>query len=479
MHSEKPFPQPFIHLYKMFSEFYMYDVNTDRIIKLPENVFNYLSGDNNHPISESTLRYVRMLKDDGLLKSKTIKEILHPATDLLASYYETKLRRITLQLTQQCNMRCGYCIYSGNYEQREHGQKKMELKTALTALEYLLRHSSEAESLQLGFYGGEPLLEYELIKKCVEYMEDNAANRVITYHMTTNLTILNEDILHFCIQKNFEILVSFDGPQYIHDKHRKFVNGVGSFETVIRNLNQIKKINANYYKKNVSINIVLDPTNGFVEIDRYFNKNAIFKDISIMYSVIQDDYSNNKLEYADKFRTEYKYAIFKHILYKLDWLRDYEGSKLLEFHLQTIVNSREGKELGTRTEIPDAMQHSGICPPGLSRMLISVDGNMYPCERVSELSENSIIGNVYSGIDIKKAQGLMNLEIKKPEDCKTCWACTCCTACLVVLDSIDKVDHPNNKVESICASIRASTDDIFKDYCFLEKHDYFSKSHIV
>ncbi len=98
----------------------------------------------------------------------------HPETEGLEYILENNLNTMALQLTQNCNLRCKYCVYSGNYENRKHSSLKMNKEIAYRAIDFFVRHSSDSEKLHLGFYGGEPLLEFELIKGCVEYIKKNS-----------------------------------------------------------------------------------------------------------------------------------------------------------------------------------------------------------------------------------------------------------------------------------------------------------------
>ena len=107
----------------------------------------------------------------GLLHETILNDIEHPETENLEMLSNHYIEYLILQVTQQCNLRCKYCAYSGNYYNREHSSERMSFDIAKKAIDFYLERSDSANELRLGFYGGEPLLEYELIKKCVDYIK--------------------------------------------------------------------------------------------------------------------------------------------------------------------------------------------------------------------------------------------------------------------------------------------------------------------
>lgn len=117
--------KPFIHLFKTTKGQYCYDVNKDEIIQLPDDVYMYLAGKGEK--TDYVKTYIEQLYERGYLKSKRVITTKHPATDYLSYYYKTKLNFLILQVTQNCNLRCEYCVYSGNYRTRSHNNKRMSL----------------------------------------------------------------------------------------------------------------------------------------------------------------------------------------------------------------------------------------------------------------------------------------------------------------------------------------------------------------
>ena len=113
------------------------------------------------------------------------------------------------------------------------------------SIDFYIEHTGEMKELNFHFYGGEPFLNFELIKASVLYVNSKRLNKKCKFFVTTNMTILNKDIIEFLYQNQFLVLVSLDGPEKIHNRNRKGKMGRDSYQTVITNLKYIKKY---YYK---------------------------------------------------------------------------------------------------------------------------------------------------------------------------------------------------------------------------------------
>jgi uncharacterized protein len=135
------------------------------------------------------------------------------------------LRKLELVVTEDCNLRCDYCWVTKRGEY-------MNWETAREAIDYLLFESAAEPRLQITFFGGEPLLAWDLVAKAVEYgsLRARKAGKTIGWSITTNGTLLQEDMVRFAHANGFNFLLSLDGVGGRHDLHRRFPNGGGSFE---------------------------------------------------------------------------------------------------------------------------------------------------------------------------------------------------------------------------------------------------------
>ena len=192
---------------------------------------------------------LRRFVKSGLLRETAIEEIEHPETENLHLLAEHYMGNLILQVTQQCNLRCKYCAYSGNYYNRSHTSNRMDFETAKKAIDFYLKRSEKADQLVLSFYGGEPLLEFELIKKCVSYILQRKGDKKILFTMTTNGTLMTEDVIEFLVKYEFNLMISLDGDKKSHDINRRFKTGKGSFDIILENVSRLKAYNEEYYSK--------------------------------------------------------------------------------------------------------------------------------------------------------------------------------------------------------------------------------------
>lgn len=458
--------KPFVHLFFTSIGYFMYDVNKDEVLKIPENVYEALQ--NNKVDDLKTREYIQNLKEEGYLKCKTVQTTKHPASDILEAYLENNLSYIILQVTQNCNLRCEYCVYSGGYLTRGHSNKMMSWEIAKKGLDFLISHSGYQEELSVGFYGGEPLLNKELIEKCVKYMHEEAVGKKLHFSMTTNATLLNDEIVEFLIKENFSITVSLDGPQKVHDEHRKLAGswGKGSFDIMMKNLLEIREKYPTFYKKNIMFNTVLDPKRSFKCVSDYISGEDFFNDNYFSSSLISENYKKEESEVNGVFIEEQQYEIFKLMLYKLGKLDKEDVSRIMLNYFDKLWKERRRKQSSKRNELPEQWHHSGPCVPGGLRLFLNAFGEFYPCERVSETNELCRIGNVEHGLDIKKVKKILNIEkIEKKLNCKKCWNyshCSVCAACLFQ-------DNDNEKQLKRCEGLKINEEEDMKDMCVLEE----------
>ena len=146
---------PFIQLFKTPRSQYVFDANKDEIFSVSPESFAFLkrcmSGEAN--VDDSEIKEIQELIQEGYLKTESIvKEIRHPYTPYLKCFLDRKLSKITLQVTQGCNLRCKYCIYSEdiNKHQRSHSNKRMSWETAKKSLDFLWGHSADSDSTNIG-----------------------------------------------------------------------------------------------------------------------------------------------------------------------------------------------------------------------------------------------------------------------------------------------------------------------------------------
>jgi uncharacterized protein len=460
--------EPFVHLFFVHGKYYMYDVNKNTILEISNRIYNLLYNNSNIK-SEEDNKVINTLVKDGFISNNKVKEIRHAEDSYLSYLYECKLHAISLQVTQQCNLRCQYCSFSGSYKHREHSNKSMGLDVAKKAIDFLINRSSESRELRVGFYGGEPLLEFDMIKECVKYAGEMADGKKISFGMTSNATLINEKVIEFFVETDLDLIISLDGPRQIHDVNRRFAfNNCGTFDKVMKNIQQIKNSYPEYFLKKVKFNAVIDPQNDFKCTSEFFTNDEEVKDLYTMSSIITDVYSKEPKSYSEDFEIKMNYEIFKVLLHRLRRLNVRYISKISRtyFNDYTKLNER----LMPTEKLNDKYHHGGPCIPGIQRLFIDTNGNLFPCERVSEKSEVMKIGNLDKGFDLDRVKKILNIGKLTEEKCKNCWAIRHCSLCAAHADNID--DFSADLKGSQCERVRKSTESLFKDYCALKELGY-------
>lgn len=460
---------PFIHLFRTPGGYYIYDVNKNVIIKTDRQIWE-------------NLKYVQAglyeLKDgiglpdklleDGFLSSKRIREIIHPADEILVYYLNRKIKMVTLQVTQQCNLRCDYCVYSGGYKNRGHSKKRMDFELAKKAIDFYIEHSSDSKTITIGFYGGEPLIEFELIKKCISYVENMSEGKETLFNITTNGTLLTEEIVQFLEQHKVVLRISLDGPKEIHDKSRRFAfNNCGTFDKVINNIDMIKEKYPEYYKK-IAFSTVLDQENDISCINQFFTDCDTVKELNLFASSIVDYYSKNEISQTEDYNSKLGYEHFKVLLSKVTSFDEKQLSKLVATDYTSLEKSY--KHLKPSQGLPDKSHHGGPCIPGMQRLFVNAEGDLFPCERVSESSEVMKIGEINTGFDLNKIRKLLNIGALSEEKCKNCWAFRFCTLCCASADTGN--DLSSELKTRNCVRVRNNIESDLKDICTLKENNF-------
>jgi uncharacterized protein len=462
---------PYIHTFRTSEQCYVYDVNTDKILSVPEAVHDYLSDPNNSKADKATNAFIENMKANGFLRSDRVEAVEHPATQLLPFYLKNKLRQLILQVTQSCNLRCSYCSYSGSYKNRIHSASSMSVDMAERVIDFFIPKTKDSKRVAVSFYGGEPLLNLELVKHCVRYIEDSYPRKEIDYGMTTNGTLLDDDSIAFLVEKKFNLLVSLDGPEEIHDARRRFAsNGEGSFSVIMDNITRIRRLFPEYFRKNVRFNTVADTSNMFRCVDEFISGEEILDPEKFRLNYVATQYTDQEIEIKEDFSADREYEFFKLLLSKLGEFPRTKTSSLLSRRFYEIYkHCFQGMEM-EQERIPPKFHHGGPCIPGALRLFVDTDGRFFPCERVSELSETAMLGDIERGISLEKATKILNLEVATHSKCKNCWVYRQCSICIGRADDLQGVSGA--ETEKSCPSVCRFTEETFKDYCVLRELGY-------
>ena len=447
--------KPFIELFPSYLGYYFYDVICSQLLETTKDVYNLIkeileTEDEEYFDYLINDQRINDLRSRGFLSSNRLDDIKHPETDYIEYYLQDNVRSLTLQITQDCNFRCSYCAFTSGDEtglQRTHQKKNMNYERAVEAVNFYLERSSDIDTLSIGFYGGEPLLKLDMIEKIVRYVEETSYKKC-QFNITTNGSILNDRVAELWIKYNFNVLISLDGCKQAHDKNRKYVNGNGTYDSIVRNLNEL----LNKYpelKEKIFFNTVVDATK---EIDCY---NQMFADIgSISKSNDRATLVNKQLskfneEMTQDFLDSYEYTKFLTYMMKLNRIKESVMSPLVEDSFKNLGPYIESLEKGDYG-LP---QHpAGPCIAGSDKLFVDIEGNLFACEKCSETSKLMKIGSLSSGFDVNQIKYLLNIGCINKDRCLNCWATKFCSICAASCDDGNKIISPETKQE-LCKKV--------------------------
>lgn len=396
----------------------------------------------------------------------------NPAVKFIDENINYRRKYLVLQVTQKCNLICGYCPYACNdNDSRSHKNINMSFEIAIKAIDDFIKHSRDIKILNIGFYGGEPLLNIKLISQAVNYIESKVTNKKIIYSMTTNGTLLSENIVKYLVSKDFKLTISLDGDKILHDKYRKFPDNSGSFLLVYSNLKYIYDNYFDYWKENVSFNAVVNSYMNFNRSLSFFKKNNIFEtsqgvrinfsDNKISNEIIQGKGIEHKINNLN-LQNRKKYFLELMLCF-------YQKRKTPPNYLSDDINTLEKLDLNQYNEffsLDTCIHPQGQCISGATKMMVDVYGDCWPCEKINEKCDFCKIGNIFSGISTERIAAQMNISRLTEKECVNCWAIHHCSFCLA---SFNQYSHVTRKLKlQKCERDKYRLEELIKIYTAIQ-----------
>jgi len=295
-----------------------------------------------------------------------------------------------LSLTHNCQLRCDYCYAGDKYH------KPMSKETIIKAIEFTLQ--LPMQKLEFGFFGGEPLMEWELFQFATYQIEKETEKREIKLvkTFTTNGILLNKEKVQWLKTHGFYVVVSIDGNDKMHNTHRHYSNKKESFQEVEQGILELQK---EYKKGEYAVISVVTPQNitHLNESLAYLHQELNITDIHLALNYF-GEWRDKTEEYTQLYHDVGDYVI-----------EQYRKSR--EINLDIIDD-----KIKTAIE-----SNCATCSFGEQKIAVAPSGNIYPCERlIGEDTEALSIGNVYSGFDHAKRNRLIEQRGNSNEECRTC-----------------------------------------------------------
>lgn len=386
-----------LHTFNFDDKYYMFDNVSSTLLECDEKVHLFLKGEleklSSDELAEITSE-IEELKNSGLILKEESK-VVPPKSE--------HVKALCLHICHDCNLRCEYCFASeGTFKgEREYMSEEVGLK----AVDFLIANSGNRKILEMDFFGGEPLMNLDVVKKVVEYAKEQGKKngKTFLFTMTTNAVLLDDSTIDYLNEEMENVVLSLDGRKETHDKIRKTRNGKGSFDIIIDN---IRKFVARRGNKSYYIRGTFTKENLNFKDDVLFMADNGFKEISLEPVVLD---KCHRLFIGEKdlpqIKEEYKSLAREYIKRKQD------GNGFNFFHFAIDL---EGG--------PCISKRINACGAGNEYFSVTPKGEIFPCHQFAD-NRNYLMGNVFDGkIDenIRKVFKEANLYTK--EKCKDCFA---------------------------------------------------------
>ena len=348
---------------------------------------------------EEAIQEVNELKDnEELFTEDTYKERI-----IDFKKRQTVVKALCLHIAHDCNLACRYCFAEeGEY----HGRRAlMSYETGKQALDFLIANSGSRRNLEVDFFGGEPLMNWDVVKQLVAYgrEQEKLHDKHFRFTLTTNGVLLNDEIMEFANKEMDNVVLSIDGRKEVHDRMRPFRKGAGSYDLIVPKFQKFaeSRHQDKYYVRGT-----------YTHFNTDFSKDVLhladlgFKQISVEPVVAQptDEYALKDSDLPVLF-DEYDRLAAEMVK------RNKAGNGFNFFHF--MIDLEGG---------PCVYKRLSGCGSGTEYLAVTPWGDLYPCHQfVGE--EDFLMGNVYEGVkkdEIVKEFKACNVYSK--EECKKCFA---------------------------------------------------------
>ncbi len=318
------------------------------------------------------------------------------------------VKALCLHIAHTCNLNCSYCFASqGKY----HGDRAvMSFEVGKRALDFLIENSGTRRNLEVDFFGGEPLMNFEVVKQLVAYARsvEKEKGKNFRFTLTTNGVLVDDDVIDFANRECSNVVLSLDGRKEVHDRFRVDYAGNGSFEKIVPKFQKFVEARGgkNYYMRGTFTHANPDFLNDIkVMLDLGFNELS-------MEPVVCAPGDPSELTAEDMEIVKKQYEELAFLMLE----KDREGKPFTFYHYMIDL-----------TGGPCIYKRISGCGSGTEYMAVTPWGDLYPCHQfVGE--EKFKLGNIWDGVTNKEIQGeFAACNVYAHPECRDCWARLYCS----------------------------------------------------
>ncbi len=406
-----------VHQYKLNGQNIVLDTNSGAIHSVDDLVYDMISIIKKMP-KDDVINYMQEKYSDEEIASinECYEEImaLEEEGQLFSedSFHEIGARQMSegiiikalcLHVAHTCNLTCSYCFAAqGRYTGKE---ALMTYEVGKEALDFLIKNSGDRVNLEVDFFGGEPLMNWQVVKDLVEYGREleKKHNKVFRFTLTTNGVLIDDEVIEFSNKEMTNVVLSLDGRKETHDKFRLNAAGKGSYDTVVPKFKKLieSRSGKNYYIRGTFTHNNLDFTEDIIHMAELG-----FTELSMEPVVCSREESTSLTEEDVPILFEQYEKLAIEML-----KRDAEGNPFNFYHY--TVDLQNG---------PCIHKRVAGCGVGTEYLAVTPMGKLFPCHQFVGYEELSL-GNIWEGITKPEIQdSFKHSNLYTKEKCKECWA---------------------------------------------------------
>ena len=412
-----------IHQYKQCGYNIVLDICSGAVHIVDDIAYNIISlyenKEKNEVIAEISKKYGDVPRDeiiecyDQVTELKNSGELFtednfEPMAGELKAKTSGVIKALCLHIAHTCNLNCSYCFASqGKY----HGERAlMSFEVGKRALDFLIENSGTRRNLEVDFFGGEPLMNFDVVKKLVEYARsiEKEKGKNFRFTLTTNGVLVDDDVIDFANKEMSNVVLSLDGRKEVHDRYRVDYQGRGSYDTIVPKFQKFVKARGgkNYYMRGTFTHANPD----FLE-DIKTMLNLGFTELS-MEPVVAAEGDEAALTEEDKPVVMKQYEELAELMLK----RDKEGKPFTFYHY--MIDLAGG---------PCIYKRISGCGSGTEYMAVTPWGDLYPCHQFVG-DEKFKLGDIWHGVENKEIQNeFASCNVYARSECRDCWARLYCS----------------------------------------------------
>lgn len=354
---------------------------------------------------EECFSQVISLKENGKLFTP---DTFEPVAGHLKAKTSGVIKALCIHIAHTCNLNCSYCFASqGKY----HGDRAMmSIEVGKRALDFLVENSGSRHNLEVDFFGGEPLMNFDVVKQMVEYARsiEKKYNKNFRFTLTTNGMLIDDDVIDFANREMSNVVLSLDGRKEIHDRYRVDYTGKGSWEAIVPKFQKLVESRGgkNYYMRGTFTHANPDFLNDIKQM-----LDLGFTELSMEPVVCSDD-DPSALTQEDLPIVLEQYEKLAELMRK----RDKEGKPFTFYHYMIDL-----------TGGPCIYKRISGCGSGTEYMAVTPWGDLYPCHQfVGE--EKFKLGDIWNGVtNTETVEEFASCNVYARPECHDCWAKLYCS----------------------------------------------------